>query len=59
MRLDRTEADDQDTDAEALACHILLRARIGTRMLRFVAGRPASGVTEDFSLNLSVLGRWG
>jgi hypothetical protein len=33
---------------KALACYGLLRADTGGMMLRFVAGRPVSQVTEDF-----------
>ena len=33
---------------EALACYGLLRADTGDMLLRFVAGRPVSQVTEDF-----------
>ena len=33
---------------EALACYGLLRADTGAMLLRFVEGRPASQVTEDF-----------
>jgi DDE superfamily endonuclease len=48
MRLQQLEADKADPDPKALACYGLLRADTGEMMLRFVAGRPVSQVTEDF-----------
>ena len=48
MRLHQVEADKDDTAPKALACYGLLRADTGGMMLRFVSGRPASQVTEDF-----------
>jgi hypothetical protein len=47
-RLRRLEADKGDPDPKALACYGLLRADTGGMMVRFVAGRPVSQVTEDF-----------
>ena len=35
-------------EREAVACYGVLRADTGGVMLRFVEGRPVSGVTEDF-----------
>lgn len=37
-----------DPDPKALACYGLLRADTDQMLLRFVAGRPVSQVTEDF-----------
>jgi hypothetical protein len=37
-----------DSDPKALACYGLLRADTEQMLLRFVAGRPVSQVTEDF-----------
>jgi hypothetical protein len=37
-----------DPDPKALACYGLLRADTEQMLLRFVAGRPVSQVTEDF-----------
>jgi hypothetical protein len=37
-----------DPDPKALCCYGLLRADTGGMLLRFVAGRPVSQVTEDF-----------
>jgi DDE superfamily endonuclease len=48
MRLRQLEADKGDPDPKALACYGLLRADTGGMMIRFVAGRPVSQVTEDF-----------
>jgi hypothetical protein len=48
MRPRRLEADKADPDPNALAGYGLLRADTGQMMLRFVAGRPVSQVTEDF-----------
>jgi transposase len=47
-RLHQLEADADDPDPKALACHGLLRGDTGQVMLRFVEGRPISQVTEDF-----------
>jgi transposase len=48
MRLVEREADRDDRDPKALACYGLFRRDTDQMMLRFVAGRPASGVTCDF-----------
>ena len=48
MRLHEPPADAADRDPKALACYGLLRGDTGGMMLRFVAGRPVSQVTEDF-----------
>lgn len=48
MRLHEPAADAADRDPKALACYGLLRGDTGGMMLRFVAGRPVSQVTEDF-----------
>jgi hypothetical protein len=48
MRLRQWEADKADLDPKALACYGLLRAATGRMMIRFVAGRPVSQVTEEF-----------
>jgi hypothetical protein len=40
--------DRNDPDPKALACYGLLRADTGGMLLRFVAGRPVSQVTEDY-----------
>lgn len=37
-----------DPDPKALSCYGLLRADTGRMLLRFVAGRPVSQVTEDY-----------
>jgi hypothetical protein len=47
MRLRQGEADKVDPDPKALACYGLLRADTGRMMIRFVAGRPVSQVTEE------------
>ena len=47
-RLHQLEADADDPDPKALACYGLLRGDTGGMLLRFVAGRPVSQVTEDF-----------
>ena len=47
MRLHEPPAD-ADRAPKALACYGILRADTGGMMLRFVAGRPVSQVTEDF-----------
>jgi len=38
----------QGDGPQALACYGLLRADTGAMLLRFVAGRPVSQVTEDY-----------
>ena len=48
LRLREPPADAKDRDPKALACYGLLRGDTGGMMLRFVAGRPVSRVTEDF-----------
>ena len=48
MRLHEPPADAADRTPKALACYGILRADAGGMMLRFVAGRPVSQVTEDF-----------
>ncbi len=48
LRLVQVEADKADPDPKALACYGLLRDDTGEMLLRFVAGRPVSQVTEDF-----------
>ncbi|HYN64606.1 MAG TPA: transposase, partial [Candidatus Limnocylindrales bacterium] len=48
LRLRQLEADKGDPDPKALACYGLLRADTRRMMIRFVAGRPVSQVTEDF-----------
>jgi hypothetical protein len=48
MRLREPAADDAGEGPKALACYGILRADTGGMMLRFVAGRPVSQVTEDF-----------
>jgi hypothetical protein len=48
MRLRELDAGKDDPDPKALACYGLLRADTGAMMVRFVAGRPVSQVTEDF-----------
>jgi transposase len=48
LRLLQPEADKSDADPKALACYGLLRDDTGQMLLRFVAGRPVSQVTEDF-----------
>jgi DDE superfamily endonuclease len=47
-RLHQVEADPEDSDPKALACYGLLRRDTGRVLLRFVAGRPVSQVTEEF-----------
>src|SRR3954470_7790782 len=46
MRLHEPGPDPVE-GAKALACYGILRADTGGMMLRFVAGRPVSQVTED------------
>ena len=48
LRLRELEVGKEDRDPKALACYGLLRGDTGGMMLRFVAGRPVSQVTEDF-----------
>jgi len=47
LRLVQREADKEDPDPKALSCYGLLRGDTGGMLLRFVAGRPVSHVTED------------
>ena len=48
MRLIQQEAEKTDTDPKAIACYGLLRVDTGQMLLRFVEGRPVSGVTIGF-----------
>jgi hypothetical protein len=48
LPLQLLSAPRHDPDAKALACYGLLRADNGQMMLRFVQGRPVSGVTTQF-----------
>lgn len=48
LRLVEQETDKSDPDPKALACYGLLRADTQQMLLRFVAGRPISGVTTRF-----------
>jgi transposase len=48
LRLHELARPAGDADPKALACYGLLRADTGGMLLRFVAGRPVSQVTEDF-----------
>jgi len=48
LRLHQPEADKADLDPKALACYGLLRDDTDQMLVRFVAGRPVSQVTEDF-----------
>ena len=48
LRLLQVEANKADPDPKALACYGLLRDDTDQMLLRFVAGRPVSQVTEDF-----------
>jgi hypothetical protein len=48
LRLHEPPADPADREPKALACYGLLRGDTGGMLLRFVAGRPVSQVTEDF-----------
>ena len=48
LRLVQREADKEDPDPKALSCYGLLRGDTGGMLLRFVAGRPVSQVTEDY-----------
>ena len=53
LRLVERDAGRSDLDPKALSCYGLLRADTGGMLLRFVAGRPVSQVTEDFLAFLS------
>jgi DDE superfamily endonuclease len=48
LRLVERTVPEGDPDPKALSCYGLLRADTGRMMLRFVAGRPVSQVTEDY-----------
>jgi DDE superfamily endonuclease len=48
LRLVERVVTTGDTDPKALSCYGLLRADTGRMTVRFVAGRPASQVTEDY-----------
>lgn len=48
LRLLQVEAAKTDPDPKALACYGLLRDDTDQMLLRFVAGRPVSQVTEEF-----------
>jgi hypothetical protein len=48
LRLVERATPKVDTDPKALSCYGVLRADTGRMMLRFVAGRPVSQVTEDY-----------
>jgi transposase len=48
LRLVQRQADQADPGPKALSCYGLLRGDTGGMLLRFVAGRPVSQVTEDF-----------
>ena len=48
LRLAGRAVPQGDPDPKALSCYGLLRADTGRMMLRFVAGRPVSQVTEDY-----------
>ncbi|MGH3427661.1 MAG: transposase [Mycobacteriales bacterium] len=48
LRLHERTRPKGDTDPKALACYGLLRADTDELLLRFVAGRPVSQVTEEF-----------
>jgi len=48
LRLAEGAVPAGDTDPKALSCYGLLRSDTGRMMLRFVAGRPVSQVTEDY-----------
>jgi hypothetical protein len=48
LRLEEVVAEKADVDPKALACYGLLRADTGKIGLRFVQGRPVSGVTRQF-----------
>lgn len=48
LRLEELVTEKTDPDPQALACYGLLRADTEKIWLRFVAGRPISGVTTQF-----------
>jgi hypothetical protein len=48
LRLVERERPGGDTDPKALCCYGVLRGDTGGMLVRFVAGRPVSQVTEDF-----------
>jgi hypothetical protein len=48
LPLQLLSAAPHDSETKALACYGLLRADTGQMMLRFVSGRPISGVTTQF-----------
>jgi transposase len=48
LHLVERERPRDDSDPKALSCYGLLRGDTGGMLLRFVAGRPVSQVTEDF-----------
>jgi hypothetical protein len=48
LRLVEKTAETNAPDPKALACYGLFRADTGEMLLRFVAGRPVSSVTERF-----------
>jgi len=47
-RLVEQDRPGSDTDPKALCCYGVLRGDTGGMLVRFVAGRPVSQVTEDF-----------
>jgi hypothetical protein len=47
LRLVERERPRDDADPKALSCYGLLRGDTGGMLLRFVAGRPVSQVTEQ------------
>jgi hypothetical protein len=48
LRLVEQAVPKANADPKALSCYGLLRADTGRMMVRFVAGRPVSQVTEDY-----------
>jgi transposase len=48
LRLVERHVPKTDPDPKALSCYGLLRGDTGGMLVRFVAGRPVSQVTEDF-----------
>jgi hypothetical protein len=48
LRLQELTAEKTDPDPKALSCYGLLRADTETLWLRFVQGRPVSGITTQF-----------
>ncbi len=48
LRLVERDRPGTDTDPKALCCYGVLRGDTGGMLVRFVAGRPVSQVTEDF-----------